>query len=134
MTSPTVADVDPRRSERARSLRRKPSSAIASVTRAAVCGATLASSLMTRDTVFKLTPARSATWRIVGRAPPRTGTAGRPPPSRDNVGDNVVRSLLRGPAGWQAGRAARGAARAGLCPPPLRAGAIGCGNRAVGLV
>src|SRR3954470_4123667 len=75
MTRPSVAELEPWRSERARSLRRKPSWAIAVVTRSAVCGATLASSLMTRETVLRLTPARSATWRIVGRAPPRGDTA-----------------------------------------------------------
>src|SRR4051812_50019554 len=68
MTRPSVADVVPRRSERARSLRRNPSSAIAAFTRSAVSGATPGSSLITRLTVFKLTPALSATWRIVGRA------------------------------------------------------------------
>src|ERR671938_25301 len=67
MTSPSVADVRPCRSERARSLRWKPSSSIASVTRLAVSTATPGSELITRETVLRLTPARSATWRIVGR-------------------------------------------------------------------
>ena len=61
------------------SLRWKPRSSIALKTLAAVASATPASSLMTRETVFRLTPARSATWRIVGR-PPMSDTA-----------DNVVR-------------------------------------------
>jgi hypothetical protein len=47
-------------------LRWKPSAAIASPTRSAVAVATPASALMTRETVFKLTPAFSATSRIVG--------------------------------------------------------------------
>src|SRR5215208_1532685 len=67
MTSPSVPDDCPGRSERARSLRSKPSSVIASATRAAVAGATAASPLMTRETVFRLTPAERATSRIVGR-------------------------------------------------------------------
>src|SRR5918994_7558557 len=67
MTSPSVPDGCPGRSERARSLRSKPSSTIASATRAAVAGATAASPLMTRETVLRLTPAERATSRIVGR-------------------------------------------------------------------
>src|SRR5215211_7580968 len=66
MTRPSVEDDRPWRSERARSLRWKPSAAIASPTRSAVAEATPASALMTRDTVFKLTPAFSATSRMVG--------------------------------------------------------------------
>src|SRR5215213_1776448 len=70
MTSPSVPDDCPGRSERARSLRSKPSSVIASATRAAVAGATAASPLITRETVFRLTPAVRATSRIVGRGAP----------------------------------------------------------------
>src|SRR5215218_4728350 len=66
ITRPSVEDDRPWRSERARSLRWKPSAAIASPTRSAVAEATPASALMTRDTVFKLTPAFSATSRMVG--------------------------------------------------------------------
>ena len=58
----------PWRSERATSLRGKPSSAIAASTRAAVAGRTPSSLLTTRETVFRLTPAVLATSRIVGLA------------------------------------------------------------------
>ncbi len=51
----------PWRSEAAMSLRWKPSSSIAAKTLAAVASATPASSLITRETVLRLTPARSAT-------------------------------------------------------------------------
>src|SRR3954454_18560226 len=67
MTSPSVAEDPPWRSDRARSLRSKPSAAIASATRSAVAGATAASPLITRETVLRLTPADRATSRIVGR-------------------------------------------------------------------
>src|SRR3954464_14439057 len=40
---------------------------MAAVTRSAVAGVTPASALITRETVFRLTPAMSATWRMVGR-------------------------------------------------------------------
>src|SRR3954454_23341679 len=66
MTRPSVAEDPPWRSVRARSLRSKPSASIASTTRAAVAGATPASALMTRETVFKLTPAVCATSLMVG--------------------------------------------------------------------
>src|SRR3954465_13909812 len=77
MTRPSVAEPLPWRSERARSLRSKPSASIASETRAAVAGATPASALITRETVFRLTPAVCATSLIVGLdnvVSPRGGT------------------------------------------------------------
>src|SRR4051794_20094957 len=67
MTSPIVPEDAPWRSDRARSLRSNPSSAITPATRAAVAGATAASPLITRDTVLRLTPACRATSRMVGR-------------------------------------------------------------------
>ena len=66
MIRPSVAVEPPWRSEAARSLRSKPSCAIASVTRSAVAGVTPASALITRETVFRLTPAVCATSLIVG--------------------------------------------------------------------
>src|SRR4051794_13795254 len=66
MTRPSVAEEPPWRRVRARSLRSKPSAPIASATRAAVAGATPASALITRETVFRLTPAVCATSLIVG--------------------------------------------------------------------
>src|SRR3954452_4148961 len=66
MTNPS-APARPWRSPRASSLRVKPSRAIAAVTRRAVSTATPGSSLTTRDTVLRLTPAVLATSRIVGR-------------------------------------------------------------------
>src|SRR4051794_25534699 len=66
MTRPSVCDERPCRSDAARSLRSKPSVAIAVVTRSVVAGVTPASALITRETVFRLTPAISATSLIVG--------------------------------------------------------------------
>src|SRR5262245_911308 len=85
MTSPRVEEVTPFRSERARSLRWKPSASIASPTRAAVATATPGSPLMTRETVFRLTPAREATSRIVGRVLRRALIRGG-----TTLSDNVV--------------------------------------------
>src|SRR5215210_8170818 len=85
MTRPSVPDDWPWRSERARSLGAYPSAAIALSTRSAVSAATPASSLMTRETVFRLTPALRATSRIVGRVD-------RTPSPLD---DNVVTTLRR---------------------------------------
>ena len=70
-----MADERPWRSERARSLRSNPSASIASVTLAAVAGATPASALITRETVFRLTPAWYATSLIVGLDNVVTGAA-----------------------------------------------------------
>jgi hypothetical protein len=56
-----------RRSTRAPTLGRKPSSSIACCTRLVRAGDTPASSFTTRETVLKLTRARAATSRIVGR-------------------------------------------------------------------
>src|SRR3954462_14973385 len=91
MTSPSVPEDPPWRSDRARSLRSKPSAAIASATRAAVAGATAASPLITRETVLRLTPADRATSRIVGRGN-RTLAAPHPQlPPREPAAPAVVR-------------------------------------------
>src|SRR5205807_220809 len=67
-TSPSVTGRGPpRRSALATGLGRKSSCSIARRTRSAISGATPASALTTRETVFRLTPARKATSRIVGR-------------------------------------------------------------------
>ena len=65
---------------------RKSSWSIARVTRAVSSGETPGSALITRDTVLRLTPARAATSRIVGR-----GRARSPSGASDNVviGDTV---------------------------------------------
>src|SRR4051794_21328755 len=91
MTRPRVEELRPCRSERARSLRWKPSSEIAAATRSAVALATPGSSLMTRETVFRLTPAASATSRIVGRVV-RRAISVLSPPSQTTLSDNVVRA------------------------------------------
>ena len=72
-----MEEVRPWRSERARSLRSKPSASIASVTLAAVDGETPASALITRETVLRLTPAWLATSLIVGLDNVVTDVAGR---------------------------------------------------------
>ena len=66
-TSPKRPERRPCRRARTRSLRRKPSRAIASCTTSAVSRRTPGSSLTTRETVFTLTPASAATSLIVGR-------------------------------------------------------------------
>ena len=56
---------------------------MAAVTRSAVAGVTPASALITRETVFRLTPAMSATWRMVGRVafmPRSRALLASPPP------------------------------------------------------
>ena len=67
MSNPIVAVVWPERSELARWLRRKPSSATAASTRCATSGWTCGALFTTRETVFRLTPARAATSTMVGR-------------------------------------------------------------------
>src|ERR671915_206779 len=56
MSSPMVAVCWPERSALASRLRRNPSSSTAARTRSASCCCTLGSLLMTRETVFRLTP------------------------------------------------------------------------------
>src|SRR3954451_14733641 len=92
ITSPIVDDERPWRRERARSLRWKPRSAIAAETRSAVGPATPGSSLITRETVFRLTPARSATSRIVGRERVAGMTSDTVLLLWTTLDDNVVRS------------------------------------------
>src|SRR5436309_5204016 len=67
------------------SLRRNPSRTIASWTSAAVSGRTPGSSLTTRDTVLRLTPAAWATSAIVGRALPSSSLAAVSVTLLDNV-------------------------------------------------
>src|SRR5207249_256703 len=67
------------------SLRRNPSRTIASWTTAAVSGRTPGSSLTTRDTVLRLTPAAWATSAIVGRALPSSSLAAVSVTLLDNV-------------------------------------------------
>src|SRR4051794_28142439 len=92
ITRPIVEEERPWRSERARSLRWKPRSAIAADTRSAVGPATPGSSLITRETVLRLTPARSATSRIVGRERVAGMTSDTVLLLRTTMDDNVVRS------------------------------------------
>src|SRR3954468_12374402 len=81
------------------SLRRKPSAAMAALTFSVVSGRTPSSPLTTRDTVLRLTPARRATSRMVGRmVSPRTERF---------LQDNVVLSS------WQARRQCKPAERRG---------------------
>src|SRR6185312_613600 len=69
MTRPRLAVAWPRRRRpAAMSLRVKPSSLIAKRTRSDVPDITPGSPFSTRETVFRLTPARDATSRMVGRA------------------------------------------------------------------
>src|SRR6188472_2699556 len=96
MISPRVIEERPWRSDRARSLRWKPSSAIASPTFAAVSAATPGSPLITRDTVFRLTPARCATSRMVGLVAPRTTILLTPPSGPTTLTDNVVGGTVTG--------------------------------------
>src|SRR5262245_53314271 len=98
MIRPIVALERPCRSERARSLRWKPSATIASLTRAAVSAATPASSLMTRETVFRLTPARCATSRIVGLVALTATILLTPPEIVTTLADNVVGGTVWGRA------------------------------------
>src|SRR3954470_8151798 len=97
MIRPIVALERPWRSERARSLRWNPSATMASPTRAAVPVATPASSLMTRETVFRLTPARCATSRMVGLVALTATFLLAPPEIATTLADNVVGGTLRGP-------------------------------------
>src|SRR3954447_18355776 len=90
MIRPIVALERPCRKDRARSLRWKPSAAIASPTRPAVSAATPASPLITRDTVFRLTPARCATSRIVGLVALTATFLLTPPEFVTALSDNVV--------------------------------------------
>jgi hypothetical protein len=99
MIRPIVELERPWRSERARSLRWKPSSAIASPTRAAVAAATPDSPLMTRETVFRLTPARCATSRIVGLVALTATFLLTPPEFVTTLPDNVVGEEGTGPRG-----------------------------------
>src|SRR5215207_7886795 len=88
----------PWRSERATSLRAKPSRAIAASTRAAVSERTPASPLTTRETVFRLTPAVLATSRIVGLASsPADPALSTPAPPHHDPADNVVRVTVAAP-------------------------------------
>src|SRR3954469_8950394 len=63
---------------------------MAAATRSAVAVATPGSSLMTRETVFRLTPAASATSRIVGRVVRRAISA------LSSIPDNVVGQRCQG--------------------------------------
>src|SRR3954468_6389310 len=99
MIRPSVGRERPWRSERARSLRWKPSATMASPTRAAVPVATPASSLMTRETVFRLTPARCATSRMVGLVALTATFLLAPPEIATTLADNVVGGTLRGGGG-----------------------------------
>jgi hypothetical protein len=65
--NPTSLEKPPRARSAATALRRKPSEVAASCTRSRVAAATLGSPLSTRDAVFRLTPAASATMASVGR-------------------------------------------------------------------
>src|SRR3954465_13724703 len=80
MTSPSVPEERPWRSEAARSLRWNPIAAIARATRAAVGSATPASPLITRETGLRLTPATCGTSRIVGVGFARDDPPPPPPP------------------------------------------------------
>src|SRR5436190_4202074 len=62
---------------------------MAAVTRPAVVAATPGSSLMTRETVFRLTPASTATSRMVGRVV-RKALRSSSPPRLTTLTDNVV--------------------------------------------
>src|SRR5215218_1168669 len=117
MIRPIVEDERPCRSERARSLRWKPSAAIASPTRAAVSAATPDSPLMTRETVFRLTPARCATSRIVGLVALTATFLLAPPDGATALSDNVVGGSY-GAEGWAVKWCAHPAARSG--PVALR--------------
>src|SRR5215207_6485515 len=111
MIRPSVALERPWRSERARSLRWKPRATIASVTRAAVSAATPASRLITRETVFRLTPARCATSRIVGLVALMATILLAPPYGSTTLPDNVVGADRMGPGGGCQGGAHRGGRR-----------------------
>src|SRR3954464_13666251 len=90
MIRPIVALERPWRSERARPFRWTPRARMASPTRAAVPVATPASPLITRETVFRLTPARCATSRIVGLVALMATFLLTPPEFVTALSDNVV--------------------------------------------
>src|SRR3954469_9620052 len=117
MTRPRVEELRPWRSERARSFRWKPSSSIATPTRSAVAAATPGSSLITRETVFRLTPARTATSRIVGRVGRRALRSLSS--SQTTLSDNVVGA---GPYARRAGLSSDVAAAEREEPGELRQG------------
>src|SRR3954452_19226232 len=119
MIRPIVALERPWRSERARSLRWNPSATMASPTRAAVPLATPASSLMTRETVFRLTPARCATSRMVGLVALTATFLLAPPEIVTTLPDNVVGGTLRaGGVRCQGPRTSGGRARGQSHSPP----------------
>src|SRR6476661_4370780 len=73
MTSPTLEVAEPVRRFLAMMFRRNPRLTAALSTRARTAGRTFGSWLNTRDTVLRLTPARSATSCIVGLRSSLTG-------------------------------------------------------------